>query len=470
MKIPMFRLLILSALAAGHIHAAELRTFALSEILQSKDKDGKVTPRLLPAESGVIYHLPRTRIHVELPLAMQREVITTTTRKKNNANTTQVDAATYRYVVDSSQEASISIVMEDDPDLAFFVLSEGGFLTDISGGAINLFENTQRISSIGVTYEDKKAEAITGTIKFLGDLAGTIVGAIVKASDDDWEEKRVRREKVEGVSAKFIGDIIVNKHAKGANKTTIGIDLTATETRLYNQLKDKLESEGLHVPAAPKTLSVSLEISSESPLHPIKTSDFMKSAPEAVTVKKVSTPYYPGIVYRNAGPAVLTLFVGGKQVAEGRHRLPEAGAPNWFEISSKLFAKVTPGITFAADGSLKEFKFAVTTKITEALAAAGQANTSANALITQIQKAEADKKAADAALATSNATLELKKENLRFLVEEKKIEIATLDAKIQTAKEDEKPELESKRRKAASDLVILEKRQAFLEKGIDITL
>ena len=184
---------LLSTLLAGSPYArgAEMRSFALAEVLPTNG---------LPPHSGVAYTLPRTRVRVAVTLVVDKVTETTENHASDGEVTTTQGPPQFEVVLDTNTLPELTITSEDDPALAFYLVSDGGFLTDITGGAITYFEGSTRINTIGVAYEDKTAEAIAGTLKLLGEVAGTVLAGLGPMSTDA-KKLITRRERMEGVSA-----------------------------------------------------------------------------------------------------------------------------------------------------------------------------------------------------------------------------------------------------------------------------
>jgi hypothetical protein len=438
--------------------AAEIRTIALEDVTNSKCAHQKVLS--LP---GVPYNLPCSHVHVEIPLAVERTTVTTTPK----GGEASPRSTTFEIVVDGTQSVSLALVLEDDPALAFFLESVPGFLVEVSGGSVGFIENSSRLSGVGVTYEDKVAEATKGVFKLLGDVAGTVIRAPTAApsglaTTTDDSTRTEKHEKLAGISFKFVKDIQVS------TLTEAGVPLTfdAAEKILLGLVNVKLGAEGASpIDKFHKTISGRVKMSPETP-QKITATDVMKMAPMKMKIGPENNAkeccYFPGVLYRTPGHGKIQLLLNGTPYAELWQRVPETGQIGWIELRSKLFKKVAPSVDFFADGGVKTLKFSDSTKATEALDAISQMNSSTKSLLEQVKQGEQTKAKAEGETA-------LKKLQLKFQISEKQHQIESWEKQLKEAAPAEKPVIEDNLRTARYDLEILQRRAQLLDAGIEVT-
>ena len=269
-------------------------------------------------------------------------------------------------------------------------------MVETTGGEISFMDNSARLSKLGVSYEDKTAEAIAGTVKLLGEVAGTVIGAIVKMSADGSEETRTKRELIEGAVARLDANIILTEEIQPDTKQVLAITLKtdAVADKLLNLTNEKLTADANKKITATDFKIPVIQVICVASSHFRRTTsqDVISTAPEELKLGKGKVRYLPGVVYRTPAPAVIQLVLDTIPMAEVRERLPEAGQAAWLELTSKIFSKVSPGIDFGPDGGIKQFRFTSSSKVDEVLKILEQSNTSSAALLDQLKKADTDKR------------------------------------------------------------------------------
>ena len=468
------------------VNGAELRTYSYSEVLTARSADSE-----LPPLSGVIYQLPRTRVHFKIPLRIEREsaFLITRTNEVHSLKTNNLELSITNEVfltnavvgsdafvmcLDTNAPLQMTPIIEDDPDLAFLLVPEGSFLVDSTGGKITFATNSGMLAHVGVGYEDMKAEAIAGTLKVLGEVAGTAIGAMgVMSAKNDGPLQITNREPMNNVSWVYEDDVLVNDMIEQEPKLILQpreLKLDKAVTRLVELANIQLAAEGKKTieTNAVRMTSIKLEVSASQTFHKLSANKIVAGGGDHERLGGKKLGYVHGVVYRTPVQGEFRLLVGDddKPYASIRQRIPEAGRTGWIELTSKLFSKVSPSIQFQADGGIQEFAFADTSKADAALKMVEEANTASKGIIDQLNKAATDKKAAEDKATVAKADMDLKKSDLAFQIQEKKVEINTLTDKLAAALPADKPGIETSLRKSEHDLEILNKRMDWLNKNV----
>jgi hypothetical protein len=451
--------------------ASELDTFSLKDLQGTK---GFVTT------SGVMYSLPRTRLQVQIPLAMQRTVVTRTAPSPTPS--APADGAksntftSYRVILDPTKQVQITSVFEDDPNLSFFLTCKDSWLVDATGGSIKFADNSTRLTHVGVTYQDQTIKMITAAVGVIGQLAGTIVHAALLNKDiTDQGNVVTKTDIISGAAVTAQKDLSLNEatwnhnNDKDYREFDLGPVLDQAQERLVALANEQLKS-GNDEPVTDKNLPTRLKLAkvriTTKVVLDVKAYDMVRWLAGSVDKEHFDggrLPRVPGILYREPGPTDLQLELDEPYGTLPFHlRLPEAGIFGWVRISSEVFKTTGPSLDFSPDGGVSVFGFTSTSQVQDMLTSVNTLNTAAKALIDSA-KTDLDKQRQAA------ATLELQKMKIVNDIVVKKRDIELLRQKLLTEQdESKKQELRNQINQAEYELAVLKKRLEYLDQGINV--
>jgi hypothetical protein len=452
---------VLGTFGSLNASAAELRSFAYSAIQPDKT--------VAPLKPGIPYCLPKSRVVVRFIMFVEKQYVLETTQG-NSPDTLELKKNPPQYVVriEPPTNSTLTVTLADDPNLAFYLTSESSFLTDSSDGTVQFLANSARLSQIGVSYNDKTAEFIQGTVKLLGETVGIAARAAVAFSADA-NQKILIRERIQGV------ELTVEKEIDVRDAVEVNVD--NEHNKLSEALAQRFRSLDKQ-PLPPGSLKKAKILLMVSGLpQTAATAELVLSKSDNSTKK---LKYYPGVIYRSPEAATMTLSSVEAEVkldsptitddvsiplAELKSRLPEAGRFGWVELSSKVFATVHPVVNFQEDGAIKSYSFSSATKVEELKKVMDQISTSAGSVVDQLKTNKDAAKQAEQAKKQSEA--QLKYDIVKLEAQETKLteEIAELETKIASdaLKPEEKDALVAQLRQKRSELSQLSERLEILK-------
>jgi len=450
--------------------AAELRSFAYKSVVEA-------SPSPLPHLQGVMYTLPRTVIQFRFNLIIEKEMITETEERADKTKTVTDFPSKYFVRIDPEQKDVTSYKLEDNNDLAFLLVPEGSFFTDMKEGKVSFHSDSTRLSHVGVQYEDKAAEILKETFRLMGEVAGLVLGTQKPMSAQGGTKSRaIRRETVDGITFRFVKSVGLDQMMPNqlpGDLLTISYDLNLDEanTSLKTRLDERLQQLGLPALAADqfKALTAKFYVESTSPFGRTSATTITEKVRDTIKIGDKSLGYIPGIVFRAPSPVTMQLVVNERPYAELEATLPEAGHFASVEMSGKIFKNVSPSIDFGNNGAVTQFNFSELSKSTEVLATIDQAQKSAKGLLDQIKSAQdAQKKEKDDAR-QKKANREYQLADLQAQIDNKTADIKDLEEALKTETDPkEVKRLKGEIRSEQRNLTLLQTKLKLLKEGMEV--